>query len=289
MTQQRSSSGHEHGHRLRRVWERSPALLLLAVALLAVLAGVALDRSLDAGRERSPSLERETDLLRRLGVGETRPTGTVTSGTVPAPSGTGLPPGAAGEAQAAPAPARPSGTLEPVADTYMVSLQAVGCHRSPAPDAAGERQLPPGEVHRLDARIVQPDGTWYREAGQQCWVLAGAEWLSIFTDAARAACFAAGVRRPPPLVSQCVAITAVTGGAAGEPASLLALVPPGARCTGNVLSALGRGFFVQELSPRDADRNGLVSWDWLLDPAMPPAQSTVAVTCIPGGTGSAGL
>ncbi|MDQ3811117.1 MAG: hypothetical protein M3336_12590 [Chloroflexota bacterium] len=253
------------------------------------LVGVALNWSSDVGRERSMSAERERDLLRRRGIGDVPPTGTTTIGAATAPSVAGLAPAAAGEARTATASDHPSGPPEALRDTYLVSVQPVGCHQSPAEHAAGDRQLRPGVVHLVDARLARPDGTWYREAGQQCWVLAGAEWISIFTDEARAACFAAGVGRPPPLVSQCVVITTVTGGAAGEPASLLALVPPGARCTGNVLSALGRGFFVQELVPRDADRNGFVTWDWVLDPATPSGQSTVTVTCIPGGTGSAGL
>jgi len=57
----------------------------------------------------------------------------------------------------------------------------------------------------------------------------------------------------------------------------------------NVLSVVGHGLFFQELRPRDADRYGMVLWDWIVDPATSPGESTVTVTCIPGGIGSASL
>jgi hypothetical protein len=131
------------------------------------------------------------------------------------------------------------------------------------------------------ARRVQPDGIWYRESTQSCWLRATpGTAIRLFTSARRAECFAVSFRRPVPLVTDCVTLIAVSGDAVTVGA------PPGARCTASGMTAAGGTLRITELPAARADDRGEVTWAWGIDSAAPAGTRTLTVTCTPGGTAS---
>ena len=53
--------------------------------------------------------------------------------------------------------------------TFVVNTLPVGCHAAPEPTSAITVQRESGAVQAMDQVIRQPDGTWHREVGRQCW------------------------------------------------------------------------------------------------------------------------
>lgn len=184
---------------------------------------------------------------------------------------------------APPTPAVPE--EKPVVHLAVITALPVGCHQDPHASAPIATYFAPGSVQSTAVQIEQPDGTWERTASG-CWIRTSPGPVVVVDSPARAACVAAGFRRPPPLVADCVAILEIPVAAASGQGTLRAQGPPRAHCMGNALVATGAALDIQEFPLRNADDAGTVSWTWNRRPRVGAEMMTVTVTCTPGGSTS---
>jgi hypothetical protein len=70
--------------------------------------------------------------------------------------------------------------------TFVVNSQPVGCHTDPSITAAVVAQRPVATLQTMDQLFRLPDGTWHRDAAQQCWVRTQPGPVELFTDEGRA-------------------------------------------------------------------------------------------------------
>jgi hypothetical protein len=77
-----------------------------------------------------------------------------------------------------------------------------------------------------------------------------------------------------------VSFTGVTGAAPGGTATVTVQTAPSAFCRVDFFGPHGLDRYAQgALAPKTADGNGVVSWTWTINPAIPPGNGTVTVMC----------
>lgn len=81
--------------------------------------------------------------------------------------------------------------------TFVVNSLPVGCHATPSASGTLIVQHPPGTIQAMDAFMRHPDGLWYREVGQQCWVRTEPGPVQSFPSRAQADSYARTVRPTP--------------------------------------------------------------------------------------------